>query len=376
MSGGLKIALQLRIRRNSRSFTCFRTIGLVVSLGALSAFSNSEDSGLAGAALAMPTAESSYVVTRGTVQSSMPSPQGGNENIDHHGFRFFCVPSHYSYDDPVVYPGQSGAAHLHMFFGNTDVDAHTTSEDIIEAGRTTCDGGITNRSAYWIPALYNEAGEIVLPTLINNYYKSWVSDRSKIQPIPQGLEILANADVPGSRGIAVSAINEERWGATIRISPHDGLTLEIIFPDCIAVDAKGTPILSSPGGTSHVAYSQGDCPASHPYTIPQLTQNVNWADVPFDSAWYFASDVMHDAPKGTTAHADYVAGWTIESALIMANCVRDGYRECGPGLQFHWRDQYFAPDGSRVYDHFKIADGVSSKPAELRGWPPMLMEHH
>ncbi len=316
-----------------------------------------------------------YIVTRGTDKSSMPSPHGGNDNLDHHGFRFFCVPSHYSYHDPVVYPGQEGAAHLHMFFGNTEVDAHSTADEIANAGRTTCDGGITNRSAYWIPALYNEDGEVVLPSSINNYYKSWVNDRSKIKPIPAGLEILANAKVQGSSGVVVSAVEEERWGATIRISPHSGLTLEVLFPDCIAVDETGAPILSSPGGTSHVAYSQGACPPSHPYTIPQLTQNVNWADVPFNSGWYFSSDRMNYAPKGMSAHADYVAGWTEESAQIMANCVRDGFKECGPGLHAQWQDQFFAPDGSRVYDFFKVADGVSATPAALGGLPPMLMPH-
>ncbi len=305
----------------------------------------------------------------------MPAPHGGNDILDHHGFRFFCVPSHYSYHDPVVYPGQEGAAHLHMFFGNTEVDAHSTGDEIIKSGRTTCDGGITNRSAYWIPALYNENGEVVLPSLINNYYKSWVDDRSKIRPIPAGLEILSNTDVKGSGGVVVSKVDEERWTASIRIYPNDGFTLEVIFPDCIAVDETGNPVLSSPGGTSHMAYSAGACPPSHPYTIPQLTQNVKWADVPFDSDWYFSSDSVGNVPKGMSAHADYVAGWTEESAQIMADCVRDGFKECGPGLYEQWQDQFFAPDGSRIYDFFKVADGVSATPAALGGLPPMLALH-
>ncbi|WP_170475942.1 DUF1996 domain-containing protein [Ruegeria arenilitoris] len=318
-----------------------------------------------------------HVVTRGTDKGSMPVPRGEKGNIDGHGFRFFCVPSHYSYDDPVVYPGQPGAAHLHMFFGNAEVDADSTSSDIIHSGRTTCDGGVTNRSAYWIPALFNERGEVVLPTAITNYYKSWVNDRSKIKPIPQGLEILTNADVKGSSGVVVSKKDQEIWGGDIRISPHDGLTLEVIFPDCVAVNADGSPILSSPGGTKHVAYSvHGRCPRSHPYTIPQLTQNVNWSDVPFDSDWYFASDRMDNVPKGTSAHADYVAGWTEESAQIMANCMRDAVSECGPDLHSHQHDQFFAPDGSRVYGDFKVADGVSSTPAALKGWPWMLNHNH
>lgn len=313
-----------------------------------------------------------YVVTRGTAESSMPAPQGGNENLDHHGFRFFCVPSHFSYNDPVVYPGKEGAAHLHLFFGNTEVDAHSTSESIMTSGRTTCDGGITNRSAYWIPALFNENDEVVLPTLINLYYKSWVSDRSQIKPIPGGLQILTNDKVKGSAGVVVSTVDEELWQATIRVFENDGVTIEIRFPDCIAVNKDGSPVLTSPGGSDHVAYSSDRCPASHPYLIPQLTQIVNWSDVPFESDWYLASDMMSNAPKGTTAHADYMAGWTEKSAQIMADCVKEGYQECGPGLQRHAADQFFAPNGQRVYDFFKLADGVTSTPAALHGWPHML----
>ncbi|MGR3527411.1 MAG: DUF1996 domain-containing protein [Paracoccaceae bacterium] len=313
-----------------------------------------------------------YVITRGTDESSMPAPQGGTENLDHHGFRFFCVPSHFSYDDPVVYPGKEDAAHLHMFFGNTDVDAHSTSETIVTSGRTTCDGGITNRSAYWIPALFNEDDQVVLPTLINLYYKSWVTDRRRIKPVPAGLQILANDKVKGSNGVVVSTIDRELWRGTIRIFDLNGVTIEISFPDCIAVNKDGSPILTSQGGSDHVAYSSGRCPLSHPYLIPQLTQIVNWSDVPFDSDWYLASDMMNNAPKGTTAHADYMAGWTEESARIMADCVKEGYRECGPELQRHAADQFFAPNGQRVYDFFKLADGVTSTPDALHGWPHML----
>jgi len=356
---------KLNNQRNTRAKVILYGVALLMCLG------------LIGSLQAQPMpSEHTYVVTRGTAGSSMPAPQGGKSNLDEHGFRFFCVPSHFSYDDPVVYPGEVGRAHLHMFFGNLNVDAKSTSESIVNSGRTSCDGGITNRSAYWIPALFNEDDEVVLPRLINNYYKSWVSDRSQLRPIPPGLQILANGQVPGSSGVVVSRRPEETWGASIRVTSHDGLTVEILFPDCIAVDSSGNPILTSPGGTGHVAYSSGRCPRSHPYNIPQLTQIVNWNNVPFESGWYLASD-MNKALKGQSVHADYMAGWTPETARIMSDCVRDGYKECGPGLHTQWQDQFFAPNGARVYDFFKIADGVDPTPDALSGWPQMLvMSHH
>lgn len=313
-----------------------------------------------------------YQVTRGTTDSSMPSPRGGTADLSAHGFRFWCVPSHYTYDDPVVYPGEAGRAHLHMFFGNTETDFDSTSSSIVNRGGSTCDGGITNRSAYWVPALFNEDGEVVLPKTISNYYKSWVSNRSLLRPIPQGLQILANDRVRNSGGVTVARPGspQDTWQSSIRVSDHDGLTIEILFPDCIAVDGDGNPIFSSPGGTSHVAYSQGACPSSHPYNIPQLTQIINWDNVPYGSDWMLASDMMSNSPKGSTAHADYIAGWTTQSSQIMLDCVRDGARECGPPLQQHWQDQFFSPDGERVYDYFRVAAGVDA--TILDGWPAML----
>lgn len=39
-------------------------------------------------------------------------------------FRFQAAPSHYLKDDPILFPGQPGGSHLHMFFGNTRADAY------------------------------------------------------------------------------------------------------------------------------------------------------------------------------------------------------------------------------------------------------------
>ena len=42
---------------------------------------------------------------------------------------------HFGYDDPIVYPGQPGRSHLHMYFGNTEVDAFTTTERLVDSER-------------------------------------------------------------------------------------------------------------------------------------------------------------------------------------------------------------------------------------------------
>ena len=315
-----------------------------------------------------------YVINEGTMDSSMPFARGGNSTLSAHGFRFSCIPSHFSYDDPVVFPGQPGRAHLHMFFGNTLTDYNSTSQSILNTGASTCGGGIENRSSYWVPAVINEAGEVVLPRQIMNYYKSWVSDRSQLRPIPNGLQILADDTILGSRGVVVAEPGrpEQTWSGSIRVSDHDGLSVEIIFPDCIAVDRNGNPILSSPGGTSHVAYSRGaaGCPPSHPYLIPQLTQTMNWRNVPYESNWMLSSDPS-PAEKGTTAHADYVAAWNPEALRIMVDCVRDGYRECGPEITSTMeRDFTTTAYGEDAYRWLILRDDANATP--LGVWPSYI----
>jgi hypothetical protein len=57
------------------------------------------------------------------------------------------------YDDPLIFLGQTGLSHLHVFFGNTLVNANSTAQFIRITVHPTCRGGILNRSSYWIPTM-------------------------------------------------------------------------------------------------------------------------------------------------------------------------------------------------------------------------------
>lgn len=85
-------------------------------------------------------------------------------------FRFDFNVSHYSYNDPVVFPGMPGGAHLHEFWGNTETDAHSTYESLRSSGRGTTNGDALNRSGYWAPPLLIE-NTILVPTNGTTYYK-------------------------------------------------------------------------------------------------------------------------------------------------------------------------------------------------------------
>ena len=60
-----------------------------------------------------------------------------------------CAYSHTMSDDPIVFPGQPGASHLHDFFGNTGANASSTFETML-AGETTCRVP-SDTAGYWAP---------------------------------------------------------------------------------------------------------------------------------------------------------------------------------------------------------------------------------
>ena len=307
-----------------------------------------------------------YPITVGTSESHDTftiRPPAPERPADHHGSRHACVVTHLSYDDPVVYPGQPGAAHLHMFYGNTSTDHNTTSANIRQRGNSSCRGGTVNLSAYWSPALYDANMQVRIPHSIFIYYKNFTIERSQLRPIPVGMQMLASQAV----------LNAHQF----HFGPHPidfddgspsvvGLGLTIDFPNCAAVDAQGNPILSSPGGTSHLAYAAyNGCPASHPYSMPSMSINLVYNLDP-NSRWQLASDSSPDT-QGATLHADYIAGWTDTAMQTITQCNRDLNEECspeyGPG---DFVDRYFTPEGLRMYRYEAgLMPGFDDTPLDL-----------
>jgi hypothetical protein len=124
----------------------------------------------------------SYTITHGSNATSSAGPTGspriGYPIQGHDGkLRVLCEHSHFSYNDPLVRPGEAGVTHLHAFFGNTLTDHNSTYATLRATGTGTCEGGPVNRSAYWMPALINTVTLEVLPTFhMQLYYVT--ADRS------------------------------------------------------------------------------------------------------------------------------------------------------------------------------------------------------
>ncbi|WP_235913001.1 DUF1996 domain-containing protein [Croceibacterium salegens] len=250
-------------------------------------------------------------------------------------FRLICPPSHISWDDPIVHPGQPGAnMHLHIFFGNTRTDANSTYESLRTTGDSTCFNAL-NRSAYWQPALVGElaGGEdvVIVEEYTNFYYKR----RPKGDPgaegipisIPRGLRFVFGDPQHPAQFKCVSAnegSNVTRFQGSMQVALAacaTGQHLVILqsTPECW----NGSQ-LDSDDHRSHLAYPIKDastgwkkrCPATHPYLIPKLTYQrvftIRADDV--KTSWHFDHDVY--------PHADYMMAW--DDLIIdtwTANCI-------------------------------------------------------
>lgn len=213
-----------------------------------------------------------------------------------------CDFSHAAFDDPIVFPGQEGASHLHVFFGNTTTDAHSTVDDLV-AGDTTCDQHL-DRASYWAPALIRD-GVVQTPVKSVAYYRAGPDvPGTEVQPYPLGLRMIAGrAAATEPQPIEVVA-----WscgaGIVREAEPPacpDGRNLRLLvtFPDCWnGVD------LDAPDHVSHVSYSSaGACPASHPVPVPQLQFSVEYPVTgPTDGLELSSGGLL-------TGHADFYNAW-------------------------------------------------------------------
>lgn len=258
-------------------------------------------------------------------------------------FRFICNASHLSYDDPIVYPGQPGKSHLHQFFGNTSADANSTYSSLRTSGSSTCNSPL-NRSAYWMPAMMNGKGQVVVPDYVSIYYKR----RPKTDPecssmgiacvaLPRGLRFVFGYNMLNPAQSPTGAAYFNCQGPTA--VPGHYNTIVTAAKNCPAGNALGAVIsapecwdgknLDSADHRSHVSYTYTEqatgkvkCPATHPYVIPTFSMGAWYttdADLDRSGAWdgsrptwHLSSDVMPGMPMmtpGSTFHADWFGAW-------------------------------------------------------------------
>ena len=236
-------------------------------------------------------------------------------------FRTVCDFSHMSFDDPIVYPGQPGKSHLHVFFGNTGTNANSTATSIATTGNSTCRGGTINRSGYWVPAIIDTRdGTPVRPDSIIVYYKTGYNGvkPGDIRSLPQGLRMVAGDSknsAPYQWGgpahftcFDSSGTGPQSQNIPVTCATGNAIWASVMFPQCW--DGIN---LDSPDHKSHMSYPvAGSCPATHPVPVPEITVNVAYTvkDMSALARWRMASDTYDPSiPAGYSSHADWFNGW-------------------------------------------------------------------
>ena len=273
-------------------------------------------------------------------------------------FRINCHISHSGWNDPILYPGQANASHLHTFAGNTGTDSTSTPDSIRTGGGSTCSGGTANRSAYWAPTVIDTATGRVVPSgwvgghELQVYYKTGYQGVSPytVQNYPVGLRMIAGdakatgpVNRPTTHGAFASCDeggpHEARQGFPI-CAPGGLLLISVQFPQCW--DGRN---LDSPDHKSHMAYGAGwpdkGCPPSHPVPLAEITQNYRYRVPPTGmETWRLSSDT-YAGPPGYSGHADWMNGW--DPAVfqrVVDNCYHQGL-DCsmnllGDGTMLGW----------------------------------------
>ena len=237
-------------------------------------------------------------------------PPNANRNAE---FNATCVYGHSAPDDPIVFPGQPGASHMHSFIGNDRTNGNTTFDDLMRFTASSCQP-VQDHSAYWIPTLY-EHDQPVQPRQVVVYYGSLLSDKSKTVPMPQGLRMIVG-DAMRQVPTPVGAVNQFYCaggpldGASRSRDGNwpvcDGGTLHFTmrFPDCW--DGQH---LDSPDHRSHVAFGVGGrCTDQFPVPIPAVTFSISYPTSGSVDGFRLASGMA------SSMHGDVFAAWD-EDAL-------------------------------------------------------------
>ena len=289
-------------------------------------------------------------------------------------FRFTCLSGQLLRDDPIVYPDLPGKSHLHQFFGNTLTNANSTYQSLRTTGGSTCtgqDGNTTptgQRTAYWMPAMLDGAGNVVKPNRMLTYYKRVPLSMTDCQgapdtlhmgfcvPVPNGLRMLSGYNM--ATGVGGPLDNTMvGWSCT---APNGQSTY--LLPSLPAIIATGACPLGSElrakidfptcwdgqnidvaDHRSHVVMGTAPyntpagfrpCPVDHPYVIPTITMQAFYTvDANFIAGkWHLSSDEMvPGAAAGTTLHGDYWEAWSPIVKNIWETYCINAHKSCSNG---------------------------------------------
>lgn len=281
-------------------------------------------------------------------------------------FRFTCLAGQIANDDPIVYPGQPGKSHAHQFFGNTLANANSTYQTLRTSGGSTCTRSTDvsgQRTAYWMPAMLDGAGNYVKPDYLLTYYKALPAsgpdcgfpDATHVgfcTPLPNGLKFIQGYNMAtglGGPASTDSSPGSDAWKMGYDCVVTDGsgvsytgtqhtiaaivatgkcpvgawLRVFITLPDC------WNGYLDTADHRSHMVNADGAgvngrraCPADHPYNIPEIAEQAFFrTDANFAAGKWMLSCDMGLVP-GTCLHFDYWEAWSpVVKNLWQTGCI-------------------------------------------------------
>lgn len=261
-----------------------------------------------------------------------------NEDI---GWNVNCDHTKFDYIDPIVYPYQYPAGHLHEFFGTSPKENWTVPEPYRTHG-TNCNRR-QDTSGYWVPTLHKWDGTRIKPVEVAPYYRTDVWSGAVHVP-PAGLRMIAGSSMAQSpQDLSVVHWDCKTGGVSGGAvygywpEPHncngntDTPRVHINFPQCW--DGAN---LDSADHQSHMTYplyyNGYYCPQDHPVAIPKLSLQLAYPSRA-DGGGGDYDFVYFDSGGRYSEHADWFQAWRDDSNIggitaLVSKCFRQA-RVCG-----------------------------------------------
>ena len=265
-----------------------------------------------------PGSATTTVVAEGPQPTAAPARASAPAAVSDFGsMQVVCRSSHTNHDDPIVYPGERGAAHQHDFFGNKRTNAFSTRKKL--RGKPTTCSRPGDRAAYWTPTLLKRGKRIAPDRVIAYYRTSRIRDIESIRPFPKGLKMIAGSHMATKDDPQPTKFVNWNCGDGVegtagmpRRCRNKPLRLRIEFPNC-----WNGRTLDSADHQSHMAYAGvggvRGCPRSHPVAVPALSLNFRWqVDGPLRR-------VKLSSGGKYSGHADF---WNIWNQTVLRRLVR------------------------------------------------------
>jgi len=319
--------------RRGRGITLAVIATAAVTLGALPVLRSAAGGSASAAETPVSTpsaAPGGRSVTLATPVRPIPAPGTKIPFAQYREMHANCGVTRHAADDPLVFPGLPGAAHLHTFVGNKAPTAFSTSESLTRAGGSSCQD-TKDTASYWFPTLLQN-GKPVPNTTVTFYYKSGVTDYRTVRPFPAGFGLLVgDMKTPDAKSFGGEWDCGNKGGTTKEIpaSCPKGNVLIVRYKAPSCWDGVH---LDTPNHKSHMAYPvKGVCPAGHPVAVPMLQSKVAYKLTNGNT-----QGLAYSSGPSFSFHYDFMNGWDQKRLeYLVGHCINGG-RQCnGFGIDKH-----------------------------------------